>query len=168
MTASIPIAAITEKLRRLLERELGDRLAGIKVTVRPPDKAREAGTGRQVNIYLFSISEDPGLRNARLGTLVGPPPLALTLHYLVTAYGEDESGSETDSYAVLDAALAVLHGGVRIPLAGSEFDNMGRYVSVARVGMPTDELCRLWTAFQTPYRLSLVYELAVISGGVAS
>jgi hypothetical protein len=124
----------------------------------PLDRARQSGTGRQVNAYLFDIREDPGRRNAGLGSQ-GAPSLALTLHYIVTAYGEDEESSAgTDSHVVLGAVLSVLKSTSRLSLGQSASDGFA-IVSLTR--MPIEELCRLWTVFQTPYRLSTICEVSI-------
>lgn len=124
----------------------------------PLDRAREAGTGRQVNAYLFDIHEDAGRRNASLGS-PGAPPLALTLHYIVTAYGDDEEGhAGTDSHVVLGAVLSILKGASRLTLGQSASDG---FATISLTRMPIEELCRLWSVFQTPYRLSTICEVSI-------
>jgi hypothetical protein len=49
----IAIAAVTEALWHLLQRELGAVLPGVRITARSPDKARDDGGGRQLNLFLY-------------------------------------------------------------------------------------------------------------------
>ena len=136
-------------------------MPGLKVTMSPLDKAREGGTGRQVNAYLFDIHEDAGRRNAGLGS-AGAPPLALTLHYILTAYGEDDEGSAgIDSHVVLEAVLSILKSAPRSTLGQSGGDG---FATVSLTRMPIEELCRLWSGFQTPYRLSAICEVSIFQG----
>ena len=128
--------------------------------MKPPDKARDTGAGRQVNAYLFNVHEDASRQNASLGSL-STPPLALSLHYIVTAYGEDEESSGTDSQVVLGSVLSVLNGVPRLPLGRSE---SAGFATLSLTRMPIEDLWRLWTVFQTPYRLSLVYEVSLFAG----
>lgn len=154
------IAAASQALRLMLDRELTKSMSGVRVTMKPPDKAREGGTGRQVNAYLFDLHEDAGRRNATLGSR-SAPSLALTLHYLVTAYGEEEGSSDTDGHALLASVLSVLNGVPRLAL-GRTAD--AGFATVSLTHMPIEDLCRLWTVFQTPYRLSVVYEITIFAG----
>ena len=161
LTVPPSIASASKALRLLLDCELTKSMPGLKVTMTPLDRAREGGTGRQVNAYLFDIHEDAGRRNASLGS-VSAPPLALTLHYIVTAYGDDEEGSAgTDSHVVLEAVLSVLKSAPRLILGQSASDGFAT-VSLSR--MPIEDLCRLWTVFQTPYRLSVICEVSIFHG----
>jgi hypothetical protein len=156
------IASASKALRLLLDRELTKSMPGLKVTMMPLDRARQGGTGRQVNAYLFDIHEDAGRRNASLGSR-DASPLALILHYIVTAYGEDEEGSAgTDSHVVLGAALSVLKGAPHLALGQSASDG---FATVSLTRMPIEELCRLWSVFQTPYRLSVICEVSIFHGG---
>jgi hypothetical protein len=155
------IASASRALRLLLDRELTKSMPGLKVTMTPPDRAREGGAGRQVNAYLFDLHEDAARRNAGLGSL-GASPLALTLHYIVTAYGEDdESSAGTDSHVVLGAVLSVLKGAQCLTLGQSANDG---FATVSLTRIPIDELCRLWSVFQTPYRLSTICEVSIFHG----
>jgi hypothetical protein len=154
------IASASKALRLLLDSELTKSMPGLKVTMMPLDKAREGGTGRQVNAYLFDTREDAGRRNAGLGS-PGAPSLALTLHYIVTAYGDDEEGNAgIDSHVVLGAVLAVLKAAPRLSLGQSASDG---FATVSLTRMPIEELYRLWSLFQTPYRLSAICEVSIFS-----
>ena len=118
MSNSLAIAATTLTLRALLEKEIPLRdagLPGLKVTTLPPDLARKnaADVGAQLNVFLYQTIANAAWRNQAAPTQtrpgeVGRPPLALNLHYLLTAYGDD-TDDESISHRVLGGAMGVLH-----------------------------------------------------------
>src|SRR5262249_28065313 len=66
----------------------------VKVTAVAPDLVPSDGAaGSQLNLFLYRVSPNPGWRNEGLpardttGARISNPPLALALHYLLTAYG---------------------------------------------------------------------------------
>jgi hypothetical protein len=98
-----------------------------------------------------------------------PPPLALNLHYVITAWGRGESDIDALSHRVLAAAMSTLHDrgvldgtDIRNALADNDLANQIERVRVTPLPQSVDELSRLWTAFQTNYRTSAAYEAAVV------
>ena len=92
----------------------------------------------------------------------GFPPLALNLHYLVTAYGEDN-----DDYVaqeLLGRVMQRLHDRpvlgkdfIRRMLEGNASGNLAEQFEKIRVvpdPLGIEEMSRLWTTFQTQYRVS--------------
>src|SRR5438045_1150753 len=98
MSNELAIAAVTTTIRDLLYRRADATIPGTAVTTRPPDKARDGNQGPQLNLFLYHTAIDaawrnmdmPGIQNGEMGF----PPLPLTLHYLVTAYGKDDDSSD--------------------------------------------------------------------------
>ena len=88
----------------------------VKVSAKAPDIVQEAFTAgspeNQVNLFLHQVTHNVGWRNQDQPS-VGPdgmtrlsnPPLALDLHYLLTAYGSEDWQAE----ALLGFALLMLH-----------------------------------------------------------
>jgi hypothetical protein len=164
------VAAVTLTLRKLLFTAINSELNGADVSTRPPDQARR-DSGNQLNLFLYQTSIDAAWRNQDPpGATPGEtaqPPLPLVLHYLITAYGADDDDSL--AHRVLGRAISTLHDH---PLLGrEEIANSGLandlHLQAERVRMtPTplsiDELSRLWTAFQTHYRVSAAYEARVV------
>ncbi|MFN8569439.1 MAG: DUF4255 domain-containing protein [Kouleothrix sp.] len=116
------IAAVTLTLRSLLDREFNaplllppaPDLSGTRVSVRPPDRARDGFTGNQVNLFMFQTNTNAALRNTDLPLRIradgrGFPPLALNLLYLVTAYGRDGQDPDLFAHRLLGRAMSVLH-----------------------------------------------------------
>jgi hypothetical protein len=82
------------------------------VTVGPPDLiATGAEEPVQLNIFMYYASQNPAFRNMCLpsidsqGNKLSNPPLALNLHYLISAYGK----SEFDAELMLGWAMKVFH-----------------------------------------------------------
>lgn len=177
MSNAFAIAAVTSTLRFLLENSIqaDPALTGALVTTKPPDKARGTNTGRQLNLFLYQPQPNAAFRNSEIPQQArsgesGPPPLALNLYYLITAYGEEQrADEEVTSHHLLGRAMITLHDH---PLLGAEeirnaFPDNDLYQQVERVRitmqpMTVDEISKLCTAFQTPYRLSSFYQVAVV------
>lgn len=175
MSTSLAIAATSLALRHLLLEQMQERdagLGGLNVTVLPPDLARKDPdvTGPQLNLFLYQTSVNAAWRNQDLPTQtrggeLGRPPLALNLHYLLTAYGETDS----ISHRVLGAAMGVLHDHpllsreeLRDALPGSGVGEQFERLRVTPLPLSVDDLSKLWTALQTQYRVSAGYEVTVV------
>lgn len=166
MSNALAIAAATRTLRGLLA------AATPNVTVLPLDRARDAGTAEQLNLFLYQTVPAAAWRNSDPvgpGSGTGQPPLALALRYLVTAYGEDESGA----HAVLGRAMGILHDhpvlgpqeiadATAVELPDSDLHRQPEHPRITPVAVTTDDLFKLWSGFQTGYRISAAYELSVV------
>jgi hypothetical protein len=168
MSDSLAIAAVTSALRQRLQRALDASLPGTRVTIRPPDKARDGQAGNQVNLFLFQTSPNASWRNVAPGP-AGPgglrqPPLALNLLYLLSAHGRDDDDPEPFSQRLLGEAMRVLHEKPVLDLAelGKAPGGSVERVRVTLQPLSLEEIAKLWTIFQTPYRLSVVYEATVV------
>ena len=129
------------------------------------DRARENQAGNQVNVFLFQTSPNASWRN--VATEPGglrPPPLALNLLYLLSAHGRDDDDSEPFSHRLLGEAMRVLHEQPVLDLAEPGPAQAGGVdrVRITLQPLSLEEMTKLWTIFQTPYRLSAVYEATVI------
>lgn len=168
MSDSLAIAAVTNSLRQRLQRALDDSMPGTRVTLRPPDRARENQAGNQVNLFLFQVSPNASWRNVATEPSgpEGPcqPPLALNLLYLVSAHGRDDDDPEPYSHRLLGEAMRVLHKQPVLDIAGTRPGASDRVQRIRLTLQPLslEEMTKLWTIFQTPYRLSAVYEAAVV------
>jgi hypothetical protein len=168
MSDSLAIAAVTVALRQRLQRALDAKLPGTRVTTRPPDKARDSQAGNQVNLFLFHVSPNASLRNVSAGSPgpagPRPAPLALNLLYLISAYGRDDDELEPYSQRLLGEAMRVLHEQPILDLAdlGQSPPSNPERVQVALQPLSLEEMAKLWTIFQTPYRLSEVYEATAV------
>jgi hypothetical protein len=177
MSNSRAIAAVTATLRGLLTQGLQDDPPGTTVTARPLDKARGANPGNQVNLFLYHTMLSAGWRNMDLPHAVKPgetggPLLPLNLFYLITAYGEDD---EDDlGHLVLGRAMSILHDhpvlsseDIRQSLTPQELPlhdlyNQTEGIRITFQPMTLEEMSKLWTTFQSQYRISAAYQVAVI------
>lgn len=109
MSSALAIAGVTAVLRDLLNDGFINHnvsgMVGSTVTVSafPPDRVVPAsGTEHtQLNLFLHQVTFNTGWRNHALPSRdesgrqrVTNPPLALDLHYLLSAYSAEELGSE--------------------------------------------------------------------------
>jgi hypothetical protein len=178
MTDARAIAATTMALQRLLHLRMPERdpdIADLRVTTAAPDQARRSLTGAQLNLFLYQTLPNAGWSNLSPLAQVRPgepgfPPLALNLHYLLTAFGRGEGDTDAVSHRVLGAAMAVLHDQ---PLLGAEAVREALSTTVplppfierlriTPLPLNIEEISKLWTAFQTQYRLSCAYEVTVV------
>ncbi|MBK9940778.1 MAG: DUF4255 domain-containing protein [Kouleothrix sp.] len=180
------IAAVTLTLRSLLDREFNaplllppaPDLSGTRVSVRPPDRARDGFTGNQVNLFMFQTNTNAALRNTDLPLRIradgrGFPPLALNLLYLVTAYGRDGQDPDLFAHRLLGRAMSVLHdtplltadqlrAATVAELPDSDLHEQIEHVRITAQPISLEDLSRLWAIFQTQYRISTVYHVAVV------
>jgi hypothetical protein len=167
----LSIAAVTSTLRSLLHGAADATLPGTPVTTRPLDKARDGFAEPQLNLFLYHTAIDAAWRNMDMpGVLNGEPgfpPLPLTLHYLVTAYGKEDDDS--DDHRLLGVAMRALHdhpllgpAELRATLPESDLYRQVERVRITSQPLSLDEMSKLWTAFQTQYRVSAAYEVSVV------
>jgi hypothetical protein len=181
MSNPFAIAAVTATFGQLLGRVTEDStLAGAGVTHRPLDKARTAGdTNRQLNLFLYQVSADPSWRNMDLpfrnagGELNNRPVLAVDLHYLLTAYGQNDD--DLDAQHLLAHAMSLVHDeavftrdqvraalGAEPSVALSDLADQIELVKVCLETPSLEEISKLWTTFLTQYRLSVAYRASVV------
>jgi hypothetical protein len=180
------IAAVTVTLRSVLDREFNapillpddPDLTGTRVSARPLDRARDGFAGNQLNLFLYQTSINAALRNTDAPVRMrtderGFPPLALDLHYLLTAYGRDSQDPEIFAHRLLGRAMSVLHdtpvltpGQLRaataIDLPESDLHDQIEYIRITPQPLSLEELTRLWATFQTEYRVSAIYQVEVV------
>lgn len=184
MSSALAVAGVTAVLRGLLESwlEAHDANAALNgasasVTAVAPDMVPLTGAnaGPRLNLFLHQVTLNPGYRNAGLpsrdprGNRTGGPPLALDLHYLLTAYGPEELQAEV----LLGYGMQLLHElpvldrrtiEDRLPaaLAGSRVARQVEQIKVTPETMNTEELSRLWSALQSKYRTTASYQASVV------
>ena len=167
MSNSLAIAAVTATVRNLLDKGITalTDLSDTKITTLAPDKARATLTANQLNIFLYQASINAGLRNA--GTPGAEPPLALNLSYLLTAWGRGDD--EVFAQRVMGRAMSILHDHpllgadeIKAALPPSDLGDQPERVRISPQPLSLEELSKLWTTFQTNYRLSTAYQASVV------
>jgi hypothetical protein len=145
----------------------------VEVTTRPLDKARDANTTtNQVNLYLYHTLPSAAWRNTDLPLQaksgdIALPPLALNLHYLITAYAENNE--EQIAQLLLGRAMHALHDNALLmpkdisdAFAASDLQDQVERVRITAQPLSLEEMSKLWMTFQTQYRISAAYEVAVV------
>jgi len=195
MSSPLAIGAVTAVLRDLLDNGVVGGLGGalgspVLVSAVAPDRIDldEAEPAPRLNLFLHRVSPNPGWRNADLpardadGRRSAAPPLALDLHYLVTAYGFDDFQAEI----LLGYAMHLLHerpvldraairralepsplGPPILPpafqaLSAADLADQVEAVTVTLEPVDTEEMARLWSATQAVYRPSAAYLVSVV------
>jgi hypothetical protein len=175
MSNSLAVSAVTTTMRHLLEKGLAKELNSGNVTAMPPDKVDTSSIGSgQVNLFLYHVSYDAAWRNMNMPNQVKPfetgfPPLPLVLNYLVTAYAKDDKNSDFVSHGLLGKAMSVLHDHpllgtdeIKAALADSNLSEQIERVRITPLPVSSDEMSKLWTTFQTNYRISAAYQVSVV------
>jgi hypothetical protein len=196
VSTPLAVAAVTAVLRDLLNNGMIDNnITGavgnnVTVTAVPPDTiAVDATNARtQLNLFLHQVTPNASWRNEGLpsrdarGARLSNPPLALDLHYLLTAYGSAELHSEI----LLGYAMHLLHetpvldrAAIRTALAGgivdtsilppafqalsaSDLADQVEQIKITPESLSTEEMSRLWSAMQAHYRPTAAYHLSVV------
>ncbi len=201
MSNALAIAAVTAVLKDLLENGLVSdsittSVGDVIVTALPPDRISVGTDERaQLNLFLYQVSQN---RNAdwvsrelrqHSPRLMGEPrstnpPLALDLHYLLTAYGAKDFQAEL----LLGYAMQLLHEMpvltrdlIHTALKNVSTVNTSSILSQALAAVSVSDLAdqvgqikispeffnmeetsKLWSALQTHYRPSAAYQASMV------
>lgn len=158
---------VSESLRNLLVGEM-TLLPEVEVTILPPF---ESGGDRRINLYLYKVEENSALKNldwqvkrGEAATLV-PPPLSLSLFYLLTPYALlDQVTGNATAHELLGEAMRVFYEN---PVIGEDYLVPGlagarEEIKIIQRPVEIEEMSTLWSTFSQPYRLSVAYEVSVV------
>lgn len=197
MSTALAIASVTAVLKDLLingliDQDLTPSLGDVTVSAIPPDRidTAEASEKSQLNLFLYQVVPNQGWGNVDLpsrdprGERLSNPPLALNLHYLLTAYGVQEFHAEI----LLGYGMQLLHetpvlpraairkslapptaaaGGGGLPpamqaLFGSELAEQVEQIKICPQTLNTEDISKLWSAFGAKYRPTAAYQASVV------
>lgn len=195
MSNALAIAAVSSILKDLLTDGIIDAQFGkaVGVNVGPPPNNGVPVNGKdsiQLNLFLYQVTPNLGWRNEQLpsrnsqGDRISNPPLALDLHYLLTAYGEEEFDAEV----LLGYAMQLMHqhailsrgairktfstssSGVRAGILPSRFQSLAaaglaeqiELIKITPQYLDTEGMSRLWSSLQAHYRTSTAYQVSVV------
>src|ERR1700757_3429923 len=126
MSTPLALSAVTSLLQTCLGLVYnGSALGTVHVSAVAPDVVESkygigADSGLRVNLFLHQVTPNSAWRNIELPSLAADgatrlknPPLALDLHYLLTAYAADD----TEAEALLGYAILMLHENPIVPRA---------------------------------------------------
>jgi hypothetical protein len=193
MSSPLAIGAVSAVLRNLLDNGIVEQVAlgtTVSVTATAPDLVHLDASDEppQLNIFLYQVTPNAALRNDDLpsrslrGDRLSNPPLALDLHYLVTAYGRTDFQAEI----LLGYAMHLLHERPMLDrpairraldpspmdvsmlpptfqaLAASDLADQVEAIRITPIVMPVEEMSKLWAAIQSHYRPSAAYQVSVV------
>lgn len=196
MSNALAIAGVSAVLKDLLDtgfvdRQVTDALgAGVTVSSMAPDAVPIDGADAvpRLNLFLYQVTPNAAWRNVDLpsrdasGRRVTNPPLALELHYLLTAYGMAELQAEV----LLGYGLQLLHenpvlareairtalnpspvSGALLPsvyqaLRSADLAEQVELLKIAPSAMNAEEMSRLWSALQAHYRPTAAFQVSVV------
>ncbi|WP_155368512.1 DUF4255 domain-containing protein [Catellatospora vulcania] len=194
MSTALAIGAVSAVLRNVLDNGLIDAVPAVgspvKVSAKAPDliKLDDPQEGPQLNLFLYRVSLNPAYRNMDLptrdsgGRRVANPPLAVDLHYLLTAYAREDLHAEI----LLGYGMHLLHerpfldrAAIRKALELSPLDPTvlpGPFQAPANAGLADqfetlkvtwepldfDGMSKIWSAVQKNYRPSAAYQVSVV------
>jgi hypothetical protein len=180
---------------RVITAVIDDAVAGARLTLpgilgsattssAPPDhlvtdKATEV---TNLNLFLYHVTYNQGWREVGLptrgpgGNTIGRAPLAIDLHYLLSAY----SSGDFQAQILLGIGMQALHevpvlfrqkiqavftapaNDVDKALATADLAGQVEIVKIVPQQLGTEELSKLWTAFQSKFRVSAAYAVSVV------
>jgi hypothetical protein len=193
MGSALALASVTAVLKDLLENGLARENVTAEIGVDTPVSALSpdrvmsgADEKAQLNLFLYLVTPSSPLGLRREGNA---RPLALQLHYLLTAYGAQDFQAEI----LLGHAIQLLHGTpvverdrIRKTIASLSHSKNQRVVPaplaalaasdladrVARIEISPEflggeEMTKLWSVIQAKYRPSAAYRVStvMIDGG---
>lgn len=194
MSNALAIAAVTASLKDLLNDGLLNHdlstVGSFSVTASPPDRITTGlNEPNQLNLFLYQVTANLGWRNSDLpsrdaaGARRSNPPLALDLHYLLTAYGSEDLNAEI----LLGYSMQLLHenpiltraqlrttlggtvlvDGTILPgpfgsLSALDLANQVEQIKISPVYLSSEELSKMWTAMQARYRPTMAYTVSVV------
>jgi len=188
MSTAFALAAITAVIKYQIDNGLVEsNLNDIRVSLLPPDKidTGEEG-GSKLNLFLYRVTPNQGWQNNDLpsynskGERVSNPKLSIDLHYLITS----SCSSYYQSEILLGTAMQILHSNPvlgrdmirkalendnlllntlnRDEIKNSGLENQIEQIKITFQNLNIEEISKLWSSFQTNYRLTVSYLVTVV------
>jgi hypothetical protein len=195
MSSPLAIGAVSAALRNLLDNGMIEAGAAMGSTVTVSAVAPDTidldsvDDPPRLNLFLYQATPNPGWRNMGLpsrdavtGDRMTNAPLALDLHYVVTAYARGDCQAEI----LLGYAMHLLHerpvldrAAIRraldpspldvsmLPpafqaLTASDLADQVELIKITPNTMNSEDMSKLWSAIQTHYRPSSSYQVSVV------
>jgi hypothetical protein len=195
MSSALAIAGVTEVLQYFLNMVYNSPdsvLGSVTVSAVAPDIVQSSlGTGAssqlQVNLFLHQVTPNAAWRNMGLPSLASDGatplknlPLALDLHYLLTAYASADCQAE----ALLSYGVFLLHQNPILPraqvraalaappstyplafsqaLGKSGLADQIEMIKITPATLGREEMAWLWTALKSDYRPTFPFQASVV------
>lgn len=194
MSSALAVAGVTAVLRDLLidgliDNDVSGAVGNVTVSLLPPDRVVSGTEASQLNLFLYQVSPNSGWRNEGLPSRDGSgrqrlanAPLALNLHYLLSAFSAEDLHAEI----LLGYAMQLLHEnpvltreairtalhpapdvGATLPaalraLADSGLEDQMEQIKITPESLSTEDLSKLWSATLSHLRPSAAYMASVV------
>src|SRR5215469_8231885 len=192
MSTALAIPGVTAVLRHFLNSVYNNVhavLGSVNVSAKAPDIVQtELGNGPHtpltVNLFLHQVTPNAAWRNMGLPSLASDGitvlknrPLALDLHYLLTAYASEDNHAE----ALLSYAVSFLHDNPVFPrgqvsaaltalpadpfsdgLLASGLADQVEMIKITPATLGREEMAWLWTALKADYRPTFPFQATVV------
>jgi Pvc16 N-terminal domain len=190
MSSALALAAVTTALQTGLQFLYnGSVLGTVSVAAIAPDLVESTygigvGTNPVVNLFLHQVTPNAAWRNVELPSLASDgatrlknPPLALDLHYLLTAYASENAEAE----ALLGYAILMLHENPILPratitsllatlsnttynkaLQDAGVSSQIEMIKITPATLGREEMAWLWTALKADYRPTFPFQASVV------
>ena len=193
MSNAMAIAAVTSVMQKQLSEVLSADAAirilgnGVKVSVLPPDRVVRGTEVPQLNLFLHQVTTNTGWCNQDLPSRdasgrqrLSQRPLAIDLHYLLSAY----SAADLQGEILLGLAMQELHERPEFSrsrirtlldppssppktalgkaLAASGLDGQIERIRITPEVLSSEELTKLWSATLSNFRPSTTYRASVV------
>lgn len=192
MSTALAIAATSRVIAAVIDDAVaaarlilpGGILGSATTTSSPPDHILTGADDEvtNLNLFLYHVTYNQGWREVGLptrngnGSVVDRSPLAVDLHYLLSAY----SAGDYEAQVMLGVGMQALH---EIPilfrqkirdvfsapstdidkaLATADLADQIEMVKITPQQLTTEELSKLWTAFPSKFRVSAAYAVSVL------
>jgi hypothetical protein len=171
MAGVAAIHGVDNTLRDLTAQAVAGLNPTVGVTVGPLDRDDDRS---RLNWFLYRVTPNAAYRNMeppRTGwrSAYGCPPLALQLHYLLSAHpsGLTQNGEEDQfAHRALGAAMQALHdNGILAtgnPVLSSFALPLVEPLRISLEELDVEALTKLWTAATKPIRLAVGYEVSLV------
>jgi hypothetical protein len=191
MSTALAIAATTRVISSVIDQAVqGADASAILgpppyLTSKAPDQL-ETGTGEaaQLSLFLYHVTYNQGWREVGLpsrngaGAGIDRPPLALDLHYMLIAYGDNEYIPQV----LLGLGMQALHETpflyrqqitnvfspppplslIDTALGTADLADQVEMIKIAPEPLSTEDLSKLWTAFGSKFRPTAGYLATVV------
>jgi len=191
MSSALALSAVTAVLQQSLSflYTTSSVVGTINVSAVAPDVVESkygigATASPLVNLFLHQVTPNAAWRNIDLPSLAADgatriknPPLALDLHYLLTAY----ASQDTEAEALLGYAILLLHENPILPpavitsilatlpantynnaLKAAGVDAQIEMIKLAPATLGREEMAWLWTALKADYRPTFPFQASVV------
>jgi uncharacterized protein DUF4255 len=193
MSSALAISGVTAVLQYFLNTVCNapsSPLGGVSVSALAPDIVQTGlgngtGTKPQVNLFLHQVTPNASWRNMGLPSMAADgstrlknPPLALDLHYLLTAYASEDTQAE----ALLGFGILMLHENPVMPraqisyalsnlpssnplasvLSASGLAEQMEMIKITPASMGREEMAWIWTALKADYRPTFAFDVSVV------